>query len=123
MPDILLGLDGDIKISSNADISLTTSVRQAVLIRLRWIYREWRLGPELGFPWFEDVFIKNPNTVLIKQLIREQIMQVDGVSSAEVDMVKYDRASRSATFSFTCRIGEDTLKEEVTLYECLRSDK
>lgn len=66
MLDIRLNEDGDIAISKNGDISTTESVRQAVMIRLRWIYDEWRLGPELGFPWFEEVFIKNPNTIKIK---------------------------------------------------------
>ena len=57
MTDIKLGKDGDIVVSAVGDISLTESVRQAVLIRLRWIYQEWRLGPEMGFPWFEEIFI------------------------------------------------------------------
>ena len=68
MTDIRLGKDGDIVVSEIGDISLTESVRQAVLIRLRWIYQEWRLGPEMGFPWFEEVFIKNPNTVKIQTM-------------------------------------------------------
>ena len=75
MVDIKLNRDGDIDVSAIGDISLTESVRQAVLIRLRWIYDEWRLGPELGFPWFEEVFVKNPNTVKIRSLIRDEIMQ------------------------------------------------
>ena len=65
-----------------------------MLIRLRWIYQEWRLGPEMGFPWFEEVFIKNPNTVKIRSLIRDEIMQVEGVTAAEVTSVDYDRAQR-----------------------------
>ena len=80
MVDIKLNRDGDIDVSAIGDISLTESVRQAVLIRLRWIYDEWRLGPELGFPWFEEVFVKNPNTVKIRSLIRDEIMQVEGVT-------------------------------------------
>ena len=54
MLDIMLDADGDIKVSATGDISKTESVRQAVLVRLRWLYSEWRLGPELGFPWFEE---------------------------------------------------------------------
>ena len=111
MTDIRLGKDGDIVVSEIGDISLTESVRQAVLIRLRWIYQEWRLGPEMGFPWFEEVFIKNPNTVKIRSLIRDEIMQVEGVTAAEVTSVDYDRAQRAATFKFTCSVGEATYME------------
>ena len=83
MLDIKLNADGDLDVSAFGDISTTESVRQAVLIRLRWIYDEWRLGPEYGFPWFEEVFVKNPNTVKIKQLIREEILKVSEVRAAE----------------------------------------
>lgn len=122
MVDIRLDKNGDIDVSAVGDISLTDSVRQAVLIRLRWIYDEWRLGPEMGFPWFEEVFVKNPNTVKIRQLIRDEIMQVDGVTAATVTSVKYNPAKRAATFVFTCTVGEATYREEVTLYEQLWAD-
>ena len=117
MLDIMLDLKtGDLKVSALGDISLTESVRQAVLIRLRWIYGEWRLGKEFGFPWFEEVFVKNPNTVKIRQLVRDEIMKVDGVTSAEVISFDYDRAKRAATIVYTCSVGEATFREEVTLY-------
>lgn len=116
MLDIMLDADGDIKVSATGDISKTESVRQAVLVRLRWLYSEWRLGPELGFPWFEEVFVKNPNTAKIRQLIRDEIVKVDEVTSAEVISVKYDPAKRAATFVYTCSVGEATFRGEVTLY-------
>lgn len=116
MTDIRLDKNGDIDVSAVGDISLTESVKQAILIRLRWIYNEWRLGPEMGFPWFEEVFVKNPNTLKIQQLIRDEIMQIDNVKTATVDSVKYDRAKRAATFSYTCTVDEATFREEVTLY-------
>lgn len=116
MLDIMLSKDGDIDVSAVGDISLTESVRQAILIRLRWIYNEWRLGPELGFPWFEEVFVKNPNITKLKQLIRDEIMEVEGVTTATVTDVKYDKAKRAATFTYTCSVGEAIFKEEVILY-------
>lgn len=117
MLDIKLNADGDIDVSAVGDISLTESVRQAIFIRLRWIYNEWRLGPEMGFPWFEEVFVKNPNTVKIRQLVRDEIMQVDEVKDAKVETVTYDRAKRAATFVYTATVDEETFREEVTLYE------
>lgn len=116
MIDILLNSGGDIAVSATGDISITESVRQAVLVRLRWIYNEWRLGPELGFPWFEEVFVKNPNIVKVRQLIRDEIMQVDGVTTAAVTDVKYDPAKRTATFAYTCTVGAETFAEEAKLY-------
>lgn len=116
MFDIQLNSDGDIAISENGDVSTTESVRQAVMIRLRWIYDEWRLGPEFGFPWFEEVFVKNPNTIKIRTLVKEEIMKVEEVKAAAVTSVDYDPAKRTATFRYTVTVGEDTFREEVTLY-------
>lgn len=116
MLDIMLDDSGDMKVSAIGDISLTKSVKQAILVRLRWIYNEWRLGPEFGFPWFEEVFVKNPNTVKIKSLIRDEIMKVDGVTAASVTNVSYNQGKRAATFSYVCTVGEATFKQEVTLY-------
>lgn len=116
MLDIKLNADGDLDVSTSGDISMTESVRQAVLIRLRWIYDEWRLGPEYGFPWFEEVFVKKPNTVKIKQLIREEILKVSEVRAADVTKVDYDPAKRTAKFYYTVKVGEETYREEVTLY-------
>ena len=117
MVDIKLNKDGDIDVFAIGDISLTESIRQAVLIRLRWIYREWKLGPDMGFPWFEEVFVKNPNIAKIRGLIRDEILQVEGVTAAEVTSVKYDKAKRTAVISFTCYVGEEAFREEVTLNE------
>ena len=70
MVDIRLNESGDIDVSAVGDIFITESVRQAVLIRLRWFFGEWRLGPDMGFKWFEEVFVKNPNLVKIRSLMR-----------------------------------------------------
>lgn len=116
MLDVKLNTDGDLDVSAFGDISMTESVRQAVLIRLRWIYDEWRLRPEYGFPWFEEVFIKNPNTIKIKTLVRDEILKVKEVKAATVTSVDYNPAKRTATFRYTVTVGEDTFREEVTLY-------
>ena len=116
MLDIKLNADGDLDVSAFGDISMTESVRQAVLIRLRWIYDEWRLGPEFGFPWFEEMLVKNPNTIKLKQLIREEILKVNEVKAAEVTQIDYDRAKRQAKFFYTVTVGDETYREEVTLH-------
>lgn len=116
MIDIMLDKEGDLVLSEGGDILITNSILQAIRIRLRWIYNEWRLGPEYGFPWFEEVFVKNPNTQKIRQLVRDEIMKVEGVTSAFVISVKYDPARRTATFDYTCTVGEEKYREEVVLY-------
>lgn len=122
MVDILLDDKGDLMLSEDGDIFTTDSVRQAILVRLRWIYGEWRLGPEQGFPWFEHVFIKNPDTEAIRHLIREEILKVDGVTGALVTMVEFDRAKRSINFRYEVSVGREHFLEEVMLCEQIRLD-
>lgn len=116
MFDIKLNKDGDIDVSGFGDVSLTESIRQIILIRLRWIFNEWRLGPEYGFTWFEDVLVKNPNLDNIKQLIREEIMDVDGVTSATVSDITYSRKDRTAKFKFYFSVSNEQFEEEVLMY-------
>ena len=115
MYDLKLDTEGDISISKYGDISLIDSTRQEILIRLRWIFGEWRLGPELGFAWFEEVLVRNPNIGNIKQLIREEILQVEGVTDAKVTEVKYDERTRKAMFRFVYSVDKGTFNEEVTV--------
>lgn len=115
-PDIWLTRDGDIVLTDTGDIKITNSIQQAILIHLRWIFSEWRLGPDFGFPYWEDVFIKNPDIERIKRDIRTEILKVEGVRAAKVESVTFDPAGRSATFIYSATTDEDTFREEVTLY-------
>ena len=116
MLDILLDHEGDIAISDTGDINLTESKRQAALVRLRWISNEWRLGPDFGFPWFEEVFVKNPNLPKIQTAIRDEIMKVDGIEDAEVTDATLSVANRKAVFKFKIAVDQETFVEEVEIY-------
>lgn len=115
MIDIALDNNGDIAVSEIGDISITESICQAIEIRLKWILNEWRLGPELGFDWFDEVFIKNPNTENIKQLIRSEILQVDGVEDAEVTSADYDTRNRKASFICSVTVQGEIYTKEVEI--------
>ena len=80
MIDLKLNATGDLDISAAGDISSTDSIIQAVRIRLLWFFGEWRLMPSLGFPYFENLLVKNPNESKLRHLIRETVMSVDGVT-------------------------------------------
>lgn len=115
MVDLKLNKDGDLFLTSNGDISLTDSVLQAVRIRLRWLYDEWRLGPSYGFPYFEQLLVKNPNESKLKSVIRQTVMDVDGVKSVPEVKFNVDKKAREATVSLTFTTSEDTFREEMKL--------
>lgn len=115
MPDIKMTSSGDIFVSDSGDIALTESVRQAVLIKIKWILDEWRLGPDFGFPWYEEVLVKNPDLAKIRSLLRSAIMEVDGVVSAAVNEAVIDWQRRRLSAKFTFVVGETTYREELTM--------
>ena len=117
MIDFTLEGNGDLRITEEGDIEITDSINQAVLIRLRWIYGEWRLNPDYGLTWFEDIFVKNPDFDHIKDIIKDEIEQVQGVDSAKVDTVEYDRRLRTLRVKYHFTVGEAVYDEEVVLNE------
>ena len=57
MNDLLMTMDGDLRITDH-DISATDSIVQAIMIRLRWWFGEWKFGPGYGVKYFEHVLVK-----------------------------------------------------------------
>lgn len=117
MKDIQLTSNGDLFVNpQTGDIEITDSVAQAIRIRLLWFWQEWRLGTQYGVPYYEDVLVKNPSIIRIKQVIREAIMSVKEVSALkelEVEM----KDDRTCHISYVAAIpGAEDVSEEVSLY-------
>lgn len=113
--DLLLNGGGDLKINGSGDIMLTESVRQAVVIRLRWFFSEWRFAPDYGVPWFEDVLVKNPNDARIRRLIREECMAVEGVKDVRDIELTVGPATREAVMRLKIVTEERTYAEELKI--------
>jgi hypothetical protein len=104
MKDLLLTRNGDLYVNpATGDIEITDSVEQAIRIRLLWFWREWRLGPEKGIPYWEEVFVKNPNKLRVRQLFREAIMEVAEVESVEDLQATIDTATRLLTVKYRAK--------------------
>ena len=100
MYDLKLNNSGDLEISDTGDVMLTQSVRQAVEIRLRWLFGEWRFAPEAGVPYFDRIMVKKPDIEGIEQILRTEIMAVDGMTDVKNLQVVIDAKSRVATITF-----------------------
>ncbi len=115
MVDFKLTKDGDLELTAQGDITITDSIAQAVRVRLLWFLEEWRLGPELGFPYFEDVFVKNPSQSKIRHHIRDTVLGVDGVIDVKHVSFTIDSKTREAVINVTFSTDEDTFREEVRI--------
>lgn len=115
MLDILLNSSGDYEISESGDIILTQSVRQAIRVRLRWFFREWRLGPSIGLDYLGTILVKNPNLVRIRQIIRDEILTVDEVTAVNDVQLNVDARSRQLLVTYEAVTSEETIREEVRI--------
>lgn len=120
--DILLDANGDLDISERGDISFGDSVAQKIRIRLLWFEGEWRWDTEEGLPYFEELFVKNPDVDEFESLVREKIFDVDEVTEVREVLISYDRQERTATIKYTALTDYETIKEEVVLHAGLRGD-
>nr|DAT37183.1 MAG TPA: baseplate wedge protein [Caudoviricetes sp.] len=115
MKDLLLDKDGDLYLTQNGDVSLTDSVRQAILIRLRWFLGEWIFNTSFGMPYYSQILIKNPNTAVIEQLFRQQILSVAEVIKIESLSVQINRRLRICTVHFKALTTQGAIEEEVSI--------
>lgn len=115
MYDLKLDHTGDLEISDTGDVMLTQSVRQAVEIRLRWLFGEWRFAPEAGVPYFDRIMVKKPDIEGIKQILRTEIMAVDGMTDVQNLQVAIDSKSRVATITFGGTADGENFNEEVLI--------
>lgn len=112
--DILLDSNGDLAFKGT-DIVLANSVRQKIKIRLKWFFQEWRWDDEAGVPYFEYLFVKNPDIDQIKELIEEQIFNVDEITEVNDVSIEIDSLKRSAVIRYEAVTDEKTYKEEVKI--------
>lgn len=99
MNDLQMTRRGDLLITGY-DIMATDSVEQAILIKLRWFFGEWIYNTELGVQWFEKVLVKNPNKLLIRRMIEDAVLSVDGVKSVSNVTLSVNNTTRKATIGF-----------------------
>ncbi len=115
MKDILLDENGDLKLSETGDIQITDSVVQAISIRLRWFQNEWKLGPELGIPYYEEVLTKNPSIASLEDRMLSAIYDVEEVTDVENLTLKLDAHTRKLSVSFRVYAGDKAIEGRLTL--------
>ena len=112
--DILLK-NGDLCFR-NGDIVLKNSVRQKINIRLKWFVQEWRWNDEVGLPYFEHIFTKNPDINQIIELIEDEIFNVEEVIEVNDVTVSIDKFNRKVIISYEAVTDREIYREEVGIY-------
>lgn len=106
--------DGDLRIVDGSD-----AITQHLRIRLRSVKGEWFLDTRIGVPYFEEIFKKTPNLVVVRGVYSRVIRETPGVISLDDLTLTLDGATRVLRLDFSCMIdGSDVpvdLSEELIL--------
>lgn len=115
MLDIKLNTTGDLDITPSGDIQLDNNPLQDARTAILWIEGEWRLGPDAGLPWFDELLVKNTNPDILSQQIRNALLAVEDIDDAEVELEEIDQRNRIIRFTFTISANGETYSEEVQI--------
>ena len=74
-------------------------IRQQVMLRLGFFRGEWFLDEETGLPWYEEILVKNPNMIRIRDIFRTAILSVPGIRAVTYLDVQFTGA-RTVTVDF-----------------------
>ena len=75
-------------------------IAQHIRGRLELFRGEWFLDTREGMPYFEEVFVKNPDLDVIRSIFRKAILETPGVASVIDANVTMDSAKRTARVTF-----------------------
>lgn len=119
MLDILLcdsgEYKGDLDLTEDGDIQLGSNLFQNAQIAISWILGEWRLGPDMGLPWFEEILVKKPNLDIIRQIVIDAILDVDGITDADAEVLEYNSAERWIKMKVYCETDDENYSGEVMI--------
>lgn len=91
-------IDFDLKLIDDTD-----QIQQNLVIRLKFILREWYLDNTQGIPYYEDFFIKNPNQIRIESVLKQEIVNTEGVVELLAFESAYDDQLRKYSVRFSVR--------------------
>ena len=104
MVDIRLSvLDNDIDIDGEQWqlVDGDDALIQHLLIRLRFFKGEWFLNPAIGVPYYDTIFLKNPDLVAVRGVFRLAILTTPGIASLNSLLTDLEESTRRLTVTFT----------------------
>lgn len=84
----------------NKFVSGSPATIQAVTTRLRLFKGEWFLNINSGVPWYQRVFIKPARLNEIDRIIRNTILQTEGVERLSKFDLVFDSSTRKLSVDF-----------------------
>lgn len=104
--DFLLDASGDLAVVNGdfATVSGAAAVEQGIAVRLKTFLGEIWLDESVGTPWVQQIMgVKNPDPVVVRELLAEQIASVPDVTQVVGADLQIDNVTRQATITYTVR--------------------
>jgi hypothetical protein len=97
----------DIKLTSDNEIDLSSggaelasgvdAIKQHLRLRFSMIRGEWFRDATVGTPWFEKIFVKNPDLAVLRALFRRIALGTPGVDKLNELVLDYTASTRTLT--------------------------
>ena len=102
----------------NHDLAFTPNVSlyvsQKIRIKLSFFLAEWYLNKNIGLPYFDQIFVKNPDINFIEDIYKVKILEIPEVK--ELTSLSLEFESRRLLVSFSViTIEDETITESVEI--------
>lgn len=99
-------VDFDLDVT-NGNVTLVSdydAIAQHLSIRLQTFLGEWFLDSQIGVPYFEEIFIKNPNKLVVETRFRQVIEGTPGIDSIVGFNYNFNGSTRALSVSFEAKL-------------------
>lgn len=80
------------------------AILQRIKVRFRFFLGEWFLDQRLGIPYYRDILVKNPDTLLITSIFRKALLMTPGVRSVPSFKAEFLPADRVLLCDFVAML-------------------
>lgn len=91
------------------------AVMQNVKSRLQLLFGEWFLDVEAGVPYLQELMVKPANLQLAESIIKQTIIDTDGVDELRSFDLVFNRDTRTIEISSTVSTVFDTANFRITI--------
>lgn len=98
---------GDLRLSGGTLVwttDLATEVAQRLTVRFNFFKGEWFLDRRQGTPWYQEVFVKDPDPAVLRAIFSSVILGTAGVATLERLTLGEPDADRELSLSFEARL-------------------
>lgn len=110
-------VNGDFAVvGGDSDAQNVAAVRQSIKMRVRFFLGEYWLDEAVGVDWIGQILVKNPDPLVVRELIRAAIASTPDVTEVVAGDLVLDAATRAGVIRYTVRTrySETTINGEIT---------